>query len=92
MFANLIVRCKHLSWKAPTYITYLVVTKLLLPLKILQVDVISMVVDATHSPEDFDMEDEVEDEVVDSLVRLIDQGHVLNKSMSVTSYSYMRQV
>ncbi|KAL0664995.1 hypothetical protein Bca4012_101833 [Brassica carinata] len=57
-----------------------------------KVDVIWMVVDATHSPEDFDMEDEVEDEAVDSLVRLIDQGHVLNKSMSVTSYSYMRQV
>ena len=69
MFANLIVRCKHLSCKAPTYITYLVVTKLLLPLKILHVDVIMMVVDATHSPEDLTWEDdEVKDEAVDSLV------------------------
>lgn len=59
MFGNLIVCCKHLSSKAPTYITYLVVTKLLLPLKILQVDVTSMVLDAANSPEDLTWEDEV---------------------------------
>ncbi|KAH0897866.1 hypothetical protein HID58_047434 [Brassica napus] len=46
-----------------------------------KVNVISMVVDTTHTPEELVWDDEVDDEAVDNLVRLIQEGHLFNKSM-----------
>lgn len=40
-----------------------------------------MVVDTTHTEEELLWEDEVNDEAVDNLVRLIQEGHRFNKSM-----------
>ncbi|KAJ4914804.1 Uncharacterized protein Rs2_00354 [Raphanus sativus] len=48
-----------------------------------KVDVISMVVDTAHTEEELMWDDEVNDELVDNLVRLIQQGHRFDKSMFV---------
>lgn len=48
-----------------------------------QVDLISMYEDTTHSPHDLLWDDEVEDDTVDNMVRLIQESKEFNKSMFV---------